>query len=423
MTSGKRHVVIGTLDQTASSASNVLMTIMVARISTQSEFGLFSLILMAYALTLGINRTLLSEPYTVWYGRFMDEEQSVSAARTLGAFAAMTGFIMMVLTVILLILFVGRPTQTASIFLLMCFPALAIQDFLRFVAFSWRRTDLALIGDGLWLGGVALAGAGASVSVITTATTVVAFWCASGVLSAAVLGALLRRSRRLAGSADHALSMAACGVPAMLRQGRVAGLEYLVIAGGLQFAFYVASAKLGVSSVAGPRGALLLLGPLTVLSMGITQAIMPLAAARSDGRSRIVSNMQLFFVASTAGLVGVLLCIPDQLGVQLLGASWLPSKSVLFAIGSSSALVGMSIPLLMNIRVYRASHILFRRRVIVGILYPVAAALASPMGVQWFVWSLVGIQFLDTLVIWVTEWRLRPSRLGAIRPYYGMRFD
>ena len=114
------------------------------------------------------------------------------------------------------------------------------------------------------------------------------------------------------------------------REHRDLGPRYLTEAaantGASQAAWYGVGIVAGLSAVGAVRAALLMFGPLQILSTGIGLVAIP-EGVRLMNRS--LSDLELGAVAMSAGLAivaigwgGVLLLIPESFGVWLMGSTW-----------------------------------------------------------------------------------------------------
>lgn len=408
-------------DQGISSASNVMATLLIARLSTQQGFGMFALVAMTYATALGVNRTLWSEPHSVVSVQVVRTRLGRRLVVVLCALAMVASAVIAVGSYLAIGLSFGLAIGWPAGIVMLCLPVLAAQDMLRMVAIAWARATTALVGDLVWLVGLVCVWKISSLSGNLSATVISAGWCAFGALSILVLIYALRA----VGQADEAGGSASALARCVAALGWPAGLEYLAITGALQVAFYIAAAQLGPAGVSGPRGVQVLLGPLTVLFLGVSQAILPLLArqrARADGvRQQGIFRVQVTFVFFTACMLGVLELLPSGIGRQILGASWPAAHEVLPAYAVYTALQGISLPALMEIRALQGSRMLFRVRLSIAILTPTAAFVGSRFSATGFAWGLALSQLIDTSIIQRVVRRLRDSEHRLLPPVGALR--
>lgn len=408
-------------DQGISSASNVLATLLIARSSTQQGFGIFALVAMTYATALGVNRTLWSEPHSVVSVEVVRTRLGRRLVVVLCALAMVASAVIAVGSYLAIGLSFGLAIGWPAGIVMLCLPVLAAQDMLRMVAIAWARATTTLVADLVWLLGLVCVWTISSLSESLSATVISAGWCAFGALSILVLIYALRA----VGQADEAGGSASAMARCVAALGWPAGLEYLALTGALQVAFYIAAAQLGPAGVSGPRGVQVLLGPLTVLFLGVSQAILPRLArqrARRDGvRQQEIIRIQATFVFFTACMLGVLELLPSGIGRQILGASWPAAHAVLPAYAVYTALQGISLPALMEIRALQGSRMLFRVRLSIAILTPTAAFVGSRFSVTGFAWGLALSQLIDTAIIQRVVRRLRVSEHRLLPPVGALR--
>ncbi|HEX8802722.1 MAG TPA: hypothetical protein VF743_00975, partial [Acidimicrobiales bacterium] len=198
---GRRRALV-MLDQGTSSLSNVVVTVMVARMVAPAEFGAFAVALLAYQLATGAVRAVVGEP---WLSAHSTDE---GAARDRGAADLLRGAVAVSLAASLVIaaaaVVAGGRATGALLGLAIVYPFLGVQDALRYLAVV-DRPQVALVSDLTWLVGVvallAVAPAG-----VTPAWYVVA-WGVAGAAGLAVavvtVGVPLRSGRALRWLVDH----------------------------------------------------------------------------------------------------------------------------------------------------------------------------------------------------------------------------
>lgn len=401
MNKAPRSVLVVTLDQALSSAGNLLIALLVARVSSVSAFGVFALVLLAYAATLGISRTWCAEPHAILAPALAGTREgrrivAVIAGVIVGAVAILAVAFWAVLT-----LWLGLSLTMADRLILVALPLLAVQDFLRYTAIAWSRALWALLADTFWFGAVAVTGGLAMLGVVDDSPrALVTAWCAAGVLSLLLLMPGLRVQ-------DAVGAGSAVSVRAILRLGAPAAVEFTVLTGGFQAAFFIAAATLGASSVAGPRAGMMLFGVTTVLFMGISQGALPVLARRPQAAPRLTAYMQGLFVGATVALGVFFTLIPNELGVALLGSTWPETQNVLLAVAIYSGLIGIAVPALLRIRLEQASMYLLRRRLVMGLFIPLCAFIGARLGGNGFMWGLVAGQVVDTLIVQAVAVRRR----------------
>ena len=309
-------------DQAVSSLSNVLVTIIVARVVTQEEFGAFSVALVAYQLATGAVRATVGEPYLSVHSTDTGVARAAAAGDLLRASVVASVLASAVMAVAALA--IGGDAASALLALAVVFPFLGAQDALRHVAVV-DRPHLALASDGVWLGGVGVLVVAAPPD--ASAAWFVAAWGIAGVAALGVALATMevpwrgdarrwaRDHRGMAGAfLAETASARAAGQVVQLSLGAIAGLPALGAVRAAQ-TFY---------------------GPLNTLFAGIYLALVPDGARQRDEPARLLRFMVAASAVVTAGaavwaLVGVLL--PDTWGTAVFGDTWSEAEDVMVPIG------------------------------------------------------------------------------------------
>jgi len=138
----------GSADQAVSSVTNFLLVIMVAHLTTPSQFGGFALAYSAYVLAIGLEQALAGEVLLVVHGTDLTLPERLRRRTSAGLtllLGAVIGVVMIGVG-----LAVSSPLRGALLVIGVALPGLLLQDLCRFVAFAEGRPSLAFWNDLLW---------------------------------------------------------------------------------------------------------------------------------------------------------------------------------------------------------------------------------------------------------------------------------
>lgn len=318
---GRRSLVM--VDQVVSSGSNFLVTILVARLLGPSEFGAFSVALIAFQLASGGVRAVIGEPFLSAHSADHHSIRSFQAGDLLRAAfvtSALASVVMAVAALAIRGTIAGPLLAMAAVF-----PFLGMQDGLRYVAVV-DRPKLALASDLTWLVGVcvllAVAPDGAS------AAWFVAAWGLAGVAALGVAQATIR-APVVSGSARR-----------WLQEHREMAGAFLAEVASARTMSYVVILLLGpiagLPAIGAVRAAQVYYGPLNTLFSGIYLVLVPDGAKQRDEPRKLVRFMALASVlvvtaATLWMLVGIFL--PDSVGDAIFGDTWADAEELMFPMG------------------------------------------------------------------------------------------
>jgi len=388
------------VDQAISSLSNLLLAVVVANVSSVSEFGTFGIGFSVYLLTQGVARSLAGEPILLYSREWMDGGHS--HARQMRGGAVWGGsLIAAAASAVLLAVSLLAPIANRSILLMFAavLPALIGVDLMRYLAFADLRARRAAGIDITWL----------IVQLLITAPLL---------LTAQQSPALLILAWGMG-------ALATCGVNVASRNVRISGIEslvsfarahgkasrtflgeYLTLSGVQQALVYVTLVVAGLSAVASLRGAQTILGPATVLTGSANLFLLPHARTlRSESATKLVQ-----FLAAAGGAMaginllaaGLILSVPDALGEQLLGASWHPARSVALPLACALAVNSLSYGAAAGLRVSGLARVSLRIRLV--FVLPSLAGIAfgaAHAGAQGAVTGLLIISSIQSTVWWL----------------------
>lgn len=249
----------------------------------------------------------------------------------------------------------------ASVFIAMAiaFPFLMVADGARYWEFARDRPKFSALLDSVWLiiqlgayGVLVLLGGPGIVAVICT-------W-ALGAAAAATVFCLVRQSfpdvRALrTWISDHkGLSFRFFG-------------EYLAISGVQQSVIYVSVLFAGLAAAGAVRGGQVIIGPLSVFSMGIAVVALPALSRRARRVSRksfmqsaVVISGALLAITITYALL--LLVLPASWGEFLLGDSWIAGAALVPVLLLQQAVNNVSYGATSGLRAMQAAKLSLRLR-------------------------------------------------------------
>ena len=301
----------GVADQALSSLTNFAVGVFVARELGPTEFGAFSLAFATYLFALNGSRGLATDPLVVRFSDVPTAAWRQAAAAATGT-AALVGVFMGV-GCLLVALLLGNAVGLALLSLGLVLPGLLLQDSWRYVFFAAGRGRDAFLNDLVW---ALFLGPFLAAAMINEHVHVQWFVLAWG--GAAMIGGLF-------GAAQAGFLPRLSVVGQWYRTHRDLGVRYftenLSFSAAMQLRLYGLGAIAGLAAVGALRAAELLLGPATMIIMGIggLMAIPEAAKLASHDLARMrqfVVGLAILLGAAAVlwGLVVGLL--PDWFGEQ-----------------------------------------------------------------------------------------------------------
>lgn len=384
-----------TIDQAVSSSSNILITILAARVLGVASFGLFGIAFLVYVTTQGVSRALVGEPLLVRPEESRERPgEAIGTALVLGlGLAAVVGLGGAVATIW------QRDLGTALIVLALCTPMLVLQDLGRFLAFATHQPARALALDVTWLCLLVVAVGGLAVTGAATLTWFIAAWSGAGALA----GTLLFWQHR-----SHPIRPGF----AWLRETWPFSWRYAVSFGSTQGSALGAAVALagilGATALGAIRGALLLFGPLVQfqaasIAAGVSEVSR--LPAGSPLLHRHVRRSTLLTTSAAAVNLCLLLALPSALGRVVLGDTWHGTQRLLWPAGTQMVLLGLISGVrsaLLGMRAIRRTLAIDIATTVVTFSATVIGALLG--GVVVAFWSLAGAQGLVAVLWWVAFW-------------------
>ncbi|WP_374775904.1 hypothetical protein OG756_26990 [Streptomyces sp. NBC_01310] len=386
--------VASVLDQAASSATNILVLVLAARLSSASGFADFSMVYVAFSVLLGLNMAYVGQSLVLEKG-----EQLGAACRSAVGF---TGAASAAVGALLALVGLALPGATGRAFLALglVLPLVLLQDGLRYCFSALRAPERALAADALRL--VCVIAALAVQPEGASAGRLVLVWGLSA-LPALAAGLWLLRPYVRGSRAD---------LRPYLRRGHLGQrfvVEFAVGNGSSQLAVLGLGVFATPLAVGALRGATTLFGPLNVL-FNSANAFGPPVLGRLGGKRatvRATAALGLVLAAVGAGWATALYLLPDRLGRELLGDTWAAASALLPATGAQYAVMGLGTCALLTLRVLAPKATLSLQVVFsllsVGLLlggYAVA-------GVAGAAWGLAAGSALKALAAWLRVARLK----------------
>ncbi|MET7357867.1 hypothetical protein ABZS76_05405 [Streptomyces sp. NPDC005562] len=304
----------GLADQAASSISNFVVGIYVARSLGLAAFGVFSLAWVTYGVVLSVSRGLATDPLVVRFSGVPEAAWRTAVARSSGTALGVGAAVGAVCLVVGLA--VGGRVGPAFAGLGVVLPGLLMQDAWRYSFFAAGAGRKAFVNDLVW--GIALVPALVVAARVGGVAAFVLAWGASAAVAA------------MYGCLQSGIRPRLTGARAWLHDHHDLGLRYLVenvsTSGAAQLRAYGLGAIVGVSAVGVVRGAELLLGPFMAVLMGLSLVTVAEAARVLRQAPHRLGTFCLLLggAQAVAALLwgAALLLMPDRLGELTLGGVW-----------------------------------------------------------------------------------------------------
>ena len=313
------------IDQGLSAASNLLLSVIVARQLDAGGFGAFAIAFLTFGLVIAVARATIGQPLQITYSGAPQAEWREAVRSALAAAVVLGLAVGAVLVAVGLLL--GGGTGGALVAVGVCMPGLVAQDTCRMAFFSSGRAKRAAFNDALWtlLEFAALA-AMIGLGVREVAPFILA-WGGSATVAAVVGCLVLGTVPRLRGCLRWLFS-----------QRSLTGYllaENILGEGLAQVAILFVGVVGSPADVGSLRAGQVLLGPLNVLVTAVVVFGIPEIARGGD---MSVRRRQRFCWALSGGVTVVciayscvVLLLPDGVGRQLFGDSWPGAQTVLLA--------------------------------------------------------------------------------------------
>ena len=306
----------GLSDQAFSSLTNFVVAFMVARNTTTSELGVFSLAFVTYIVVLALNRAIATTPLVIRYSAVENDRWRGGVSAATGSslvVGASAGVLVGAVTTVLPGTYV-RPFLALAV----CLPGLMLQDTWRFAFFAQARGARALVNDMVWAAFLL-----PTVAILTATEEVSPAWFVlawGGSASvAAIFGIFQSRILPL----PHR-------VISWWRDQRDLSGWFLADAAVTQVAqnatLYFLTALTSLAVIGTLRAMSLLFGPVSIMLMGFGLVGVPEGARALQSSKRklrkLVVAVSLLLVLATLLWGIALLLLPSSVGRSVLGDSW-----------------------------------------------------------------------------------------------------
>ncbi|MFC6067138.1 membrane protein [Streptomyces ochraceiscleroticus] len=369
----------GLADQAASSMSNFVVGIYVARSLGVTAFGVFSLAWVTYGVVLNVSRGLATDPLVVRFSGVSDASWRGAAARSTGTALGVGAAIGAACLVVGLAL--GGSVGPAFACLGVMLPGLLLQDAWRFSFFAAGTGRKAFVNDLVW--GIALVPAMVVAARVGSVAAFVLAWGASATVAAAY------------GCFQSGIRPRMTGARGWLREQRDLGYRYLVenvsLSGASQLRAYGLGAIVGVGAVGAVRGAELLLGPFLAVLMGLSLVTVPEAARVLRRAPHRLGSFCLLLGGGQAAAAllwgGALQLMPDRLGEFVLGDVWHSAAQLIVPVTLGVAGAGLGTGAAAGLRALGAARRSLRCQLFASACYVSGglggAAVAGTVGSAW----------------------------------------
>jgi O-antigen/teichoic acid export membrane protein len=180
-----------------------------------------------------------------------------------------------------------------------------------------------------------------------------------------------------------------------------------------QAVLYVLGAIAGLSAVGTLRAAQLILGPSNIVVQGVQLVAVPEAVNALRRGARELATFVVAVGAALAAVVGVfgllVLALPDEIGVAVLGDNWLAAEHLLLPVAVGNVAVALTAATFIGLRAMAAATRSLRASVVGSILTVVLGTIGAwGGGAVGAAWGLSAALVLG-LVAWLVEY-LRGQR-------------
>jgi O-antigen/teichoic acid export membrane protein len=347
------------IDQMLSTLTNVALGFIVVSAVSPEAFGGFSVAFLTYVLVLGLSSSIASDPLVVIHASDAARSLRCAAKQATGSALLIGAAVGLPLSVTGAAIggAVGESLVPMSVFL----PGLLLQDNIRHVFFARKTPRSAVMNDAIWtlFQGVgflaAYAGPGKP-----SAGVLVSVWG----LSASGAGLLGLIQSALLPSPSHLLLW----WRSTRHLAKPFALDFLCRQGASQIGMYSVGVVAGLGALGSLRGAMLVMGPISILTASVRIFVLPEGARLRDrsydqlARAAVLVAV-LLAVAAVAWII-VIAALPDRIGSVLLGASWPAAKQVLPAIAVVTTAGALAASPLFGLRILGDGRRLVRARLI-----------------------------------------------------------
>lgn len=407
---GLRRAGWGFADQALSSLTNFALGIVVARTVGADDLGAFALAFAAFLIALNGSRALTSLPLTIRHSGDVRPDWRSATSAAAGT-AALVGVIGGACCLVIAAVAGGSLGQAFTA-LGVCLPGLLVQDIWRFAFFARGTGRDAFANDGIWAlllfpALVVLSSAGQ----ISVFLPTIAWGLSAGV--AALAGMVQARLLPRPGAALRWLRGHWDLVPRYVGEFLTMTIGDFVQPSGI-------GAVAGLRAVGTLRAAELLLGPFNVVFQGIQLVAIPEGVRLLHGSptrlQRACLGLSAALGAAALAWVSLLLLLPDDLGVVILGANWAPARSVLPPMAASLVALGAMSGATIGLRAMAAVRRTFRVRLVTTSVKVTLVILAAAAGGALAAASVLAVTSWLLVGIWWWQFRAALAEFETAPP-------
>src|SRR5664280_228888 len=383
-------------DQVVSSVTNAVLSFLVARSVSASAFGAFAVAFTLYSLFVGFNRSTTTAPLGIRYSDAEDDAFRPAAIAATGSSLALG--LVGGLGLVVAGLFLNGSLRASMLAMGSVLPGLLAQDSWRYVFFAKGRPISSTANDGVWAMAQLMAVGWMLASGVQTAAPLILAWGGSATVAAA-FGLFQTKitpdpRRALTWTRQHK------------DLARYMSAEYVTVQGSAQAALLLIGGIGGIGVVGSLRAAQVILGPKTILAVGMISYAVPEFSRRRElsapGRLRTASALSAFVVLAGLAWATVMLLLPESIGRSLLGDTWSGAHGVLvgsivFQAGSAMSLgPAAMLYALGRARSTFAVHAVLAQLIIICSVTGVylAGAPGAAWGQAFAAWAVVPVWFL-----------------------------
>ncbi len=302
-------------DQGVSSATNAAVSLLIARQVSSSEYGSFAIAYIIFSVIIGISRAGGCLPLGISYSGKSVSAFRYAAASATGACLVFGGLLGIVLVGVGAV--AGGSVGSALVVVGFVLPGLLLQDAWRYVFFAMGKPVGAFLNDVAW---AVVQVVGLTVLIergVTASPPMLLAWGISALVAA------------LLGVAQAGLWPAPSRALAWVRENRANAVnlsaEFVTVQGALQASMLLIGLLSSKETIGALNGVRTLLGPTTVIGVGIVSFAVPELSRRIDMSVRARERAAVLLtvvVVGVGGLWSLLFIAFPAIGKTLLGDTW-----------------------------------------------------------------------------------------------------
>ncbi|WP_462185826.1 hypothetical protein [Frankia sp. CcWB2] len=304
------------VDQVLSSGTNAAMSFVIARSVSKSEFGAFAVAFAIFSLMIGFSKAAGTAPLGMKFSDVPPRVFRVAGAAGTGT-ALVIGLVSGVVTLAVGAA-MGGSVGASLVAMGLVFPTLLLQDAWRQVFFAEGRPAAAAANDGIWAIVQFAAIYALIVRDVSTSWAMLLAW--GGAAAVAAMLGVTQAGFKPAPSLVHEWIAEHRDVNGYM------SAEYLTVQGAQQASTLLLGTLGAIDLVGALRGVQTLLGPTTILAVGIVSWAIPEFSRRKDlsaaARVRAAYALSAVIVAAGAAWGTLFLVLPTSIGHSLLGETW-----------------------------------------------------------------------------------------------------